>query len=132
MKALNRTTVVILFCCALSGCQTMGNGRALSMDEVALTQALKPNQSTKAEVEREFGQAKIYHFANGYESWAYQKTEGIPRFVDYLPVVGVFTQFLNDRVTEIAFLFDPQGILRNIDRRESQSSSVSTEGHGSQ
>ena len=113
----NKKTGLILICGALCGCQTTGNGRAISMDEATLTQTIKPNQSTKGDVEREFGKASVYHFANGYETWSYQKSVGIPRYMDYVPVVGAFTQLIGDRVTEIAFLFDPQGVLRNIDRR---------------
>jgi hypothetical protein len=111
-----RGRVVMLACCALCGCQTIGNGRAFSAGSTEV-RAIRLNQSTKEDVERQFGRAKVYRFANGYETWAYQKTEGIPRFVDYVPVIGVFTQFINDRVIEVAFLFDSQGILRNIDWR---------------
>jgi len=117
MTGWSKKIGLILVCGALSACQTTGNGRAFSMDEATLTQTIKPNQSTKADVERELGKASVYQFANGYETWSYQKSVGIPRYVDYVPVLGVFTQFVGDRVTEIAFLFDPQGVLRNIDRR---------------
>jgi hypothetical protein len=112
-----RGGVVMLACGALCGCQAIGNGRAFSADEKEIAHTIQLNQSTKEDVERQFGRAKVYRFANGYETWSYQKTEGIPRFVDYLPVVGVFTQLINDRVVEVAFLFDAQGTLRNIDRR---------------
>lgn len=118
MKTLQRPAALLFLCAALSGCTTVGSGRAVAMDDATLQQTLKLHQSTKADAERLFGQAtKVYRFASGHETWAYQKTTGIPRFFDYVPVVGVFTQHIHDRVTEVALLFDPQGILRNLDRR---------------
>jgi len=118
MNSLRQATVVMLVCgSALCGCQTIDNSHALFTDKTEITPTIQLDRSTKEDVARQFGPAKIYRFANGYETWSYQKTEGLPRFVDYLPVVGVFTQFVNNRVSEIALLFDSQGILRNIDRR---------------
>ena len=118
MKAMMRTASLVFICGALSGCETVVSTRAVAMDDAALQQTLKPNESTKADAERLFGPAtQVYRFASGHESWAYQKTVGLPHFFDYVPVVGVFTQHFHDRVTEVALLFDPQGVLRNMDRR---------------
>lgn len=101
----------------LTACQTTGNGRAFGASAAALNQQLKPGQTTQAEVLREFGQASVYRYANGFEAWTYQQTQGLPKFVSYLPVVGLLAPALPDRTSELAMLFDAQGVLRKVDLR---------------
>lgn len=105
----------------LTACQTTGNGRAFSTSGATLRQQLKPGQTTQAEVLREFGQASVYRYANGFETWTYQQTQGLPKFVSYLPVVGLLAPALPDRTRELALLFDAQGVLRKLDLRAASS-----------
>lgn len=102
---------------ALTGCQTAGNGHFLEVQPGAQSAELQIGTSTKAEVEHNFGVASVYHFANGYESWHYQKTHGMPKSAKYIPFVNLVTPDSDDRTSELALLFDGNGILRNIDWR---------------
>jgi hypothetical protein len=110
---------LVLACAALSGgCDTLGNGRALAASPQALGDVAVVGRSTREDVLRNLGEANIYRFANGAESWTYRETHGLPRFVQYVPVLSAANLLVPPRVTEVAFLFDARGVLLRIDRRE--------------
>jgi hypothetical protein len=120
MTSTHRILALLMLSSMLSACQTAGNGRAFSTECTALSQQLKPGQTTQAEVKLQFGEASVYRFANGFEAWTYQQTLGVPKFVSYVPVVGLLTPALPDRTEELALLFDTTGVLRKIDQRAAQ------------
>lgn len=101
----------------LSGCQTVGNGQAMNIKPDESSPQLQIGTSTKGAVATALGVGSVYHLANGYEVWTYQKTSGVPKFVNYIPIVGLLTPSVPDRTTELALLFGPDGVLRNIDWR---------------
>ena len=110
---------LVLACGALAGgCDTLGNGRALSESPQALKDVAIVGRSTKEDVLRNLGEANVYRFANGAESWTYRESHGLPRFVQYVPVLSVANLLIPPKVTEVAFLFDAQGVLLRIDRRD--------------
>ena len=112
-------TSLLLTCAALSaGCDTLGNGRALASSPQALNDVVVVGRSTREDVLRNLGEANVYRFANGAESWTYRETRGLPRFVQFVPYLSYATLLVPPKVTEVAFLFDAQGILLRIDRRE--------------
>lgn len=100
------------------GCDTLGNGRALASSPQALKEAAVVGRSTREDVQRNLGDANVYRFASGAESWTYRETHGLPRFVQFVPLLSVANALVPPRVSEVAFLFDPQGVLLRIDRRE--------------
>ena len=100
-----------------SGCDTLGNGRALAASPQALTEAAVVGRSTREDVRRNLGEANVYTFANGAQSWTYRETHGLPRFVQFVPYLSLATLVAPPRVTEVAFLFDAKGVLVRIDRR---------------
>jgi len=123
---MNRTplmnALVLITCLALAACQSLGNGQALTTNA---TDVLRPGQSTRADVERAWGQASITRFESGYEVWVYQQTHGLPKFLNYLPYIGLITPAFEDRTTEVAVLFSPDGLLRKMDRRDGAVTSAS-------
>lgn len=117
MKNALRISLGLVITCLMAACQTAGNGHAFSTSATTLNQQLQPGRTTQAEVLREFGQASVYRFANGFEAWTYQQTQGVPKFVSFLPVVGLLAPALPDRTDELALLFDTKGVLCKVDLR---------------
>ena len=127
-----RLLALVATAAALAGCQTAGNGRALSLPEAERSRALTVGVTTRDDARagslkvgvtiredalRTFGEAGVYRFADGCEAWTYSRTTGLPPWFQLLPYVGLIPQHAADRTTELALLFDPQGVLRNVDRR---------------
>jgi len=57
----------------------------------------------------------VYEFDDGSQSWSYQTTTGIPKWVGFLPYVGLLPIDYASRTTELALLFDPRGVLRKME-----------------
>ncbi|MGN6525083.1 MAG: hypothetical protein ACTHL8_01730 [Burkholderiaceae bacterium] len=112
-----RLLALVATAAALAGCQTAGNGRALSLPEAERSRALTVGVTTRDDARAAFGEASVYRFADGCEAWTYSRTTGLPPWFQLLPYVGLIPQHAADRTTELALLFDPQGVLRNVDRR---------------
>ena len=89
----------------LAGCETVGNGRVFSPGQGHLAQSVSIGRSTTADVRRQFGDASVYRLADGHQVWTYQKTDGVPGFVDYVPVVGLFTPFMPRRTSVLSEKF---------------------------
>ena len=114
-----RTVAACTAALMLCACQSVGNGRAFNASPAEASAILRIGSTSKTQVEQAFGPASVHRFANGYEAWTYQKTVGLPKFVKYVPYVNLFTARIDDRTTELALLFSPDGILRNVARHAS-------------
>jgi hypothetical protein len=99
------------------GCDTLGNGRALAGGPEGLQRLIVVNCSTREEVRLALGDASVYRYANGAESWTYRQTHGLPRFVKFVPYLSLATLAAPPKVIELALLFDQQGVLRRVDWR---------------
>jgi hypothetical protein len=99
------------------GCDTLGNGRALTGTPSELSRTVVINRSTRDEVRAALGDASVYRYKNGAESWTYRETHGLPRFVEFVPFLSFATLVAPPKVVEVALLFDPQGVLRRVDWR---------------
>ena len=113
-RFLCRTGVALLLAC-LAACQSMGNGRAFQQSGAERSQALRPGVSTRDTVKRDFGEAVVYEFDDGSQSWSYQTTAGLPKWVGFLPYVGLLPIDYTRRTKELLLLFDPRGILRKVE-----------------
>lgn len=143
---MNRSAIFLVFafvlcCSALTACQTIGNGKALetsvvgSQDGAAQAKTVSsvvPGLSTKADVAREWGPASVTAFPSGYEVWVYQKTVGAPKLLNYLPVIQWFAPNIEDRTTEVALLFAPDGVLKKMERRDGRAQTVAAKSVPSQ
>lgn len=118
MKTFEKSIVAGVLASALCACQSVGNGQAFAPDRPGSASLLQIGTTSKAQAEQAYGQASVHRFANGYEAWTYQKTAGVPKFVNYVPYVNLFTPRLEGRTSELALLFDPAGILRQVERHE--------------
>lgn len=112
-----QTFFIAICAVALAACQTVGNGKAFAPVSSEGPAALRVGVSTQTEVQRDFGTASVYRFADGSQCWTYSRTAGLPRAFQYLPYVGLIPQHVADRTQELALLFDPHGVLRKVDRR---------------
>lgn len=107
----------------ISGCASLGMGAAKPLTENGVRQALTIGASTKADVTRAMGDAKVNTFRSGYEVWIYNYKAGLPMFVGFLPVVGTLATVIDasTRDRELAILFDKDGIVRKYRLREAES-----------
>jgi hypothetical protein len=108
---------LLLATALLSGCASLGNGRALEA-QGALPEDIVIGRSTRNEVRAALGEASIYRYADGKEAWIYRRRHGLPRFVQFVPYLSLVALAMPPTVTELALLFDEQGVLRRTDWRE--------------
>jgi hypothetical protein len=59
----------------------------------------------------------VLRFDSGWATTHYVYRNGLPRFLDFVPVVGLVTSALPARETELVLLFDPDGVLRKFKLR---------------
>jgi outer membrane protein assembly factor BamE (lipoprotein component of BamABCDE complex) len=117
LHAVTRTIAAALLLAALSACQSLGNGRAFQQSPEERARALRPGVTTREQVRRDLGDASVYRFADGREAWSYQSTSGLPKWVQFVPYVGLLPLDYAARTNELALLFDPQGVLRKVEWR---------------
>lgn len=125
MTRLPHRLLLALLLASLAACQSMGNGRAFQQSPAERSQALRPGVSTRDTVRRDFGEAVVYEFDDGSQSWSYQTTTGIPKWVGFLPYLNLLPIDYASRTTELALLFDPQGVLRKVEWHEGASAKAS-------
>lgn len=109
--------LVIGLCAALASCTTVGNGRVRELQPAEASQLLRPGQTTRAEAERLLGVGTVLRFDSGWTTTHYVYRGGLPRFLDFVPVVGLVTSALDTPETELVLLFDAQGLLRKFKLR---------------
>ncbi len=112
-----RLAGVSLAIAALSACQSLGNGQAFRQSADERTQTLRPGTSTREQVRNDLGDASVYRFADGREAWTYQSTAGVPKWVQFVPYLNLLPLDYASRTTELALLFDAQGVLRKVEQR---------------
>ncbi len=103
---------------SLAACQSVGNGHAFEQSAAERQRTLQPGVSTREQVQRDLGQATVYRFADGHEAWSYQSTAGLPKWVQFVPYLNLLPIDYASRTSELALLFDAQGVLRKIEWRD--------------
>ena len=114
MNVLIKLVLTGLFACGLGGCATAGIGTINSYDERALAQRIEVGATTKSELETTFGAAAVVRFDSGYEVWIYKDEEGAPKFLQFVPVVGLAARMMPNQTRELAVLFGPDGVVRKF------------------
>ena len=109
----------------LAACQSMGNGRAFRQSADERAQALRPGVTTRDDVRRDFGEAVVYEFEDGMQTWSYQTTTGVPKWVGFLPYLNLLPLDYPNRTTELELLFDARGVLRKVEWHAGQSPAAS-------
>lgn len=103
----------LMACCwILTACTTVGNGRMTSISQESTAATLVIGQTTQAEVLKELGEAKVRPYNSGHEVWLYEYSQGLPKFVDYVPLVGLVTSRLDTPRRELRILFDAKGVVK--------------------
>lgn len=118
-----KSLFVVLLGLSLAGCATVGNGRLHSLQPAEARQALRPGLTTQAEARSLLGEARELRFASGWSTWVYAYRDGLPRALDFVPVVGLFTSAFEPPETELALLFDPEGRLQQFRLRRGEAQS---------
>ena len=87
--------LVPLACASLiAACAGGGNRMIKSIDQETAARMLQPGVSTKADVTRTYGAAKVNKFDSGYEVWTYRDAGGWSK-----------------HTRELVFLFNPAGVV---------------------
>ncbi|MDT9001970.1 hypothetical protein RQP53_22020 [Paucibacter sp. APW11] len=104
---------------ALAGCTTVGNGQMKALDAQQAAQWLQPGRTSRAEAEQKLGRGSVLRFeSSGWETWHYFYKDGLPKFLDFVPVVGLVTERVESGSKELVLLFDQHGVLRKYALRE--------------
>lgn len=104
---------LLLSTALLGACTTVGNGCMRELDVPQTAELLKPGQTSREDAERLLGRGRVLRFdPSGWESWHYLDKPGLPKFVDYIPVVGLVSSRIDTGSRELVLLFDAQGRLR--------------------
>ncbi|MBI3349752.1 MAG: hypothetical protein HY020_21395 [Burkholderiales bacterium] len=115
-----RHRLLIGLCAALTtlaACTTVGNGRMQTLQPAEAGELLHPGRTTRAEAERLLGTGCTLRFDSGWATTHYVYRDGLPRALDFVPVVGLVTSAIAARETELVLLFDPDGVLRKFKLR---------------
>jgi len=112
-----RMIAASLLLATLSACQSLGNGEAFRQSSDDRARVLRTGISTRNQVRHDLGEAFVYRFVDGREAWTYQSTSGLPKWVQFVPYVGLLPLDYTARTNELAMLFDPQGVLRKVEWR---------------
>lgn len=104
---------------ALVGCTTVGNGQMKTLDPQRAAQWLQPGQTSRSEAEQRLGRGKVLRFeSSGWETWHYFYKDGLPKLLDFVPVVGLVTERVDSGSKELVLLFDEHGLLRKYALRK--------------
>ena len=108
------------FACAslIAACASSGNRAIKDIDQEGATRVLQRGVSTKADVVRTFGNAKINKFDSGYEVWTYRYTEVTPKMQSLIPIVGAVAGGSNKHTRELVILFNPAGVVTKLRVRD--------------
>lgn len=109
--------ITLLLCAVLAACTTVGNGRVQTLQAAEARELLHPGQTTRAEAERLLGTGSLLRFDSGWSTTHYLYRNGLPRALDFVPLVGLVTSAVPATETELVLLFDPDGVLRKYKLR---------------
>jgi hypothetical protein len=102
----------LLACASLiAACASSGNRTIRDINQESVAHQIEVGISGKADVAHAFGEAKINKFDSGYEVWTYRYTEMTPKIQSLIPVVGGTLKGSHKHVRELAFLFNPAGVV---------------------
>ena len=125
MNRFQRRIPAVLLLASLAACQSVGNGHAFTQSATQRAERLRIGITTRDDARRELGLATIYEFDDGSQAWSYQTTSGLPKWVGFVPYLNLLPIDYEDRTTELALLFDAQGVLRRMEWRDGQARAAS-------
>jgi hypothetical protein len=98
----------------LIACTSIGNGKVTQLDQSQAAASLTPGKTTKADVSKLLGDAKVITFSNGdpNEIWLYQFDPNFSRALIYLPYVSLFAHAQDFKGKEFVLLFNKDGVLQ--------------------
>ena len=102
----------------VASCTTVGEGRAREPQPAEASQLLQPGRTTLAEAERLLGAGRALRLDSGWSTLHYVYRDGLPRFLNFVPIVGLVTSSIATPETELVLLFDEQGQLRKFKLRQ--------------
>lgn len=116
-RALTNFLLIAWLGGGLTACTTVGNGRVQTLQPTETAELLHPGKTTRVDAERLLGVGKVLRFDSGWVTTHYIYRNGLPRFLDFVPVVGLVTSAIDTPETELVLLFDERGLLRKFKLR---------------
>jgi hypothetical protein len=95
----------------------VGTGPMPMLQPDKAAELLRPGITTRADAERLLGAGRVLRADRGWTTTRYVDRGSLPRSLDFVPVVGLFTSALDTPETELVLLFDAQGLLRKFKLR---------------
>lgn len=114
---MRKRLLMLGLCAVLAACTTVGNGRVRELQPAEASELLQPGKTTRVEAERLLGAGRVLRLDSGWTTTHYVYRNGLPRFLDFVPVVGLVTSSIDAPETELVLLFDEQGLLRKFKLR---------------
>ncbi|MFO1226701.1 hypothetical protein [Roseateles sp.] len=105
-------------CLALAACATSPAPRPTTLPSLPDHAGLVPGTTLQSEVRQRLGPGKELRFASGWSTWLYVERDGLPRFLDFVPLVGEVTSRVEATESELVLLFNPQGVLQKVRVRQ--------------
>jgi outer membrane protein assembly factor BamE (lipoprotein component of BamABCDE complex) len=106
----------ILACtCLLASCYTSGDRAIEGVTQADASQQIHVGTSTKADVRRAFGDAKVNKFDSRDEVWTYKFTRrDQPKVRAWIPGIGAIMHRPDKHVHELVVQFNPQGVVTQL------------------
>ena len=106
------TLALIAFGSICACTSTRGKGEAKLFTQRSADEVLVPGKTTRAQVIEKLGECLSFRFDSGYEVCVYEFQHGIPRFVDYVPILGHVSRHVRRTGKEVRILFDQTGVVQ--------------------
>ena len=99
-------------CLALAACATSPCAKADNSAQPPDHAGLVPGTTLQSEVRQRLGPGKELRFASGWSTWLYVERDGLPRFLDFVPLVGEVTSRVEATESELVLLFNPRACCK--------------------
>lgn len=115
---IRRAACTLWLTLALSSCATAPAPQPTTPPSLPAHAWLVPGTTLQSEARQRLGPGKELHFASGWSTWVYVERDGLPRFLDFVPLVGEVTSRVEATESELVLLFNPQGVLQKFRVRQ--------------
>lgn len=110
------------------GCSTTSSGRKIEKDRVS---QIQKGQTTKAEIERDFGSPESKNFSQGEEIWSYRYFEtsggvGIGGTIISYLTIGMYTPSSSENKSQYLSVIFQDGTVKDFTFGEDQSKTTSS------
>ncbi|MCE4553186.1 hypothetical protein [Pelomonas cellulosilytica] len=118
-RPLIQLLLAVAVASSMAACATAGGSHVAGLQAAGVDELLQPGHTTRAEAERLLGAGEALCFSSGWSTVHYIYRQGLPRALDFVPVIGLVASAIETSETELVLLFDADGVLRKFKLRRS-------------